>query len=161
MFVGLDGRGQVSWILEDGTEAYVRARGLNVDELVAVADAPKPRPATAPIASFDLPDTAPASFGLIAEHTAPWTIKNASVAAAQPAASTCVSVSSQPQPPSGMGSGSIWGITPNFNNEAPTSFGRSHPMHRSPRQHSGSHEQSALKPTTRGDCQIRGVTGLA
>lgn len=112
MFVGLDGRGQVSWILEDGTEAYVRARGLNVDELVAVADAPKPRPATAPIASFDLPDTAPASFGLIAEHTAPWTIKNASVAAAQPAASTCVSVSSQPQPPSGMGSGSIWGSLP-------------------------------------------------
>jgi hypothetical protein len=80
LFIGPAGQGQISWILEDGSEAYLRSRGLTADQLLAIANALAPRPTDAAVVGFDLTDTAPPGFALVAETTAPLTTRGASTA---------------------------------------------------------------------------------
>ena len=54
VYVGPQGQGSISWMLADGSEAYLRARGLSSDELVTVARALTPRPATVAVPGFDV-----------------------------------------------------------------------------------------------------------
>ena len=65
------GQGQISWVLDDGSEAYVRSRGLSADQLSAIATALSARPVDAAVPGFDLTAAAPAGFALVAETTAP------------------------------------------------------------------------------------------
>jgi hypothetical protein len=78
LFIGGAGQGQISWILEDGSEAYLRSRHLDADQLLAIANALIPRPTDAAVVGFDLADAAPAGFSLVAETTAPLTTSGAS-----------------------------------------------------------------------------------
>jgi hypothetical protein len=78
LFIGAQGQGQISWILDDGSEAYLRSRHLSADDLVAIARALVPRPADAPTVGFDLAADAPGGFHLAAETTAPFAARSAS-----------------------------------------------------------------------------------
>jgi hypothetical protein len=48
------GNGEGSWILQDGTWAYVRSRGMTEDELVALTRRMTPRALSHPVPGFDL-----------------------------------------------------------------------------------------------------------
>ncbi len=78
VFVGRAGQGQISWVLDDGSEAYVRSRGLSADQLSAIATALSARPVDAAVPGFDLTAAAPAGFALVAETTAPLAVSTAS-----------------------------------------------------------------------------------
>jgi hypothetical protein len=80
LFIGAQRQGQISWILDDGSEAYLRSRHLSADDLVAIARALVPRPVAAPIVGFDLAADAPGGFHLGAETTAPFAARSASTA---------------------------------------------------------------------------------
>ncbi len=55
-----EGEGEARWLLPDDSEAYVRSRGLDGEELRDLVAALSPRPRSAPIAAFNLtnPDIA-------------------------------------------------------------------------------------------------------
>lgn len=82
VYVGPGGSGQISWLLGDGSEAYVRSRWLGRDELVALASALEPRAADATVAGFDVSGPLPADLQLVAEDTAPLAWRSASTSCA-------------------------------------------------------------------------------
>ena len=67
VFVGPGGQGQVSGLLPDGSEMYIRSRQLNRATLIAYATALVPRPTDAPIPGFDVVGDLPGGATLIAE----------------------------------------------------------------------------------------------
>ncbi|MCP4958309.1 MAG: hypothetical protein GY925_03460 [Actinomycetia bacterium] len=62
-----EGEGEARWLLPDGSEAYVRSRGLNGEELRGLVAALSPRPQSAPIAAFNLTDPDRTGFEIIDE----------------------------------------------------------------------------------------------
>jgi hypothetical protein len=63
-----NGNGHASWTLPDGSSAYLRARGLNRAQVLAIVGRLAPRPVDAPIPGFDYDaDGAPAGLELVAE----------------------------------------------------------------------------------------------
>lgn len=61
-FIAGDGQGEVSWVLLDGSEVYLRGRGFDRGQLLAVATGLQARSTDDPIAGFDL--AAPPGSGL-------------------------------------------------------------------------------------------------
>jgi hypothetical protein len=72
LFTGPDGRGEISWILDDGSQAYLRSRGVGAGDLIGIADALIARPLDHPIVGFDLDESAPPGFVLAAETVTPF-----------------------------------------------------------------------------------------
>ena len=77
VYVGPQGQGSISWMLADGSEAYLRARGLSSDELVTVARALTPRPATVAAPGFDVTAAVPGGMQLVAETATPLSLRSA------------------------------------------------------------------------------------
>lgn len=75
-FVGtyLSGNGEVTWNLPDGSQGYVRSRGLDRDTLVAIVSALTPRATDTAIPGFDYATSGPSGLELVAEqmNTEPW-----------------------------------------------------------------------------------------
>ncbi len=69
-----NGNGEAEWTLSDGSVGYLRSRGLDLDELIAIIGQLTPRPADATINGFDYGADGPAGLELVAErmNTAPW-----------------------------------------------------------------------------------------
>jgi len=67
IFIGEYGQGQASWILPDGSEAYIRSRGLTREELIAYAAALQPRDTDSQIPGFDIIGDLPNNATLIGE----------------------------------------------------------------------------------------------
>jgi hypothetical protein len=64
-----NGNGEAQWTVPDGSVAYLRARGVTADELLAVARALVPRPADARVPGFDVEPVAgwPDGFELVVD----------------------------------------------------------------------------------------------
>ena len=62
------GNGEAEWTLADGSMGYLRSRGLDREQLVAVLEQLAPRPADAPIPGFDYADKGPDGLSLVAEQ---------------------------------------------------------------------------------------------
>jgi uncharacterized protein YoaH (UPF0181 family) len=67
VFTAEYGQGSVTWLLPDGSEAYVRSRGFDADQLLTIARALTPRPADAAIAGFDISPDASSTLRIVAE----------------------------------------------------------------------------------------------
>ncbi len=67
-----NGNGEAIWNLDDGTQGYLRSRGMSVDVLTAIVGGLTPRDADAAIAGFDYTPPADDTTGIefVAEHTA-------------------------------------------------------------------------------------------
>ncbi len=66
-----NGNGEARWDLPDGTQGYLRSRGLNEVELVGVVERLVARPLTAAVPGFDHDDAAaPASLHLVVDDLA-------------------------------------------------------------------------------------------
>jgi hypothetical protein len=65
-----DGQGDALWVLDDGSEVYLRARGFDTDQVIALAEALVPRPADAAIAGFDLEPPAESGMQIVDETAA-------------------------------------------------------------------------------------------
>jgi hypothetical protein len=65
-----NGNGEAVWNLSDGTQGYLRSRGLDTTALAAIVARLTPRDRSAPVAGFDYagPPNRPAHLELIAEH---------------------------------------------------------------------------------------------
>ncbi len=70
-----NGNGEAEWTLPDGSVGYLRSRGLDRDQLVAILGQLTPRPTDAPVNGFDYGDGGPDGLELVAErmNTEPWT----------------------------------------------------------------------------------------
>ena len=62
-----DGDGEAVWNLPDGSQGYLRTRGLERDDVVAILTALTPRSPDSAIPGFDY-DTGPAGLGLVTER---------------------------------------------------------------------------------------------
>jgi hypothetical protein len=67
VYVGVYGQGAVEWTLSDGSEGYIRTRGFDRAELVALARALRPRRVQLPVAGFDLSSPAPGRLAIVGE----------------------------------------------------------------------------------------------
>jgi len=69
-----NGNGEAEWTTSDGSVGYLRSRGLDRDEVIAIIGQLTPREADATINGFDYGADGPASLELVAErmNTAPW-----------------------------------------------------------------------------------------
>ncbi|MGD9995618.1 MAG: hypothetical protein AB7L17_02830 [Ilumatobacteraceae bacterium] len=65
-----DGQGEASWVLDDGSEVYIRERGFDADQVIALADALVARPTDAAIAGFDLDPPALSGVQIVSETAA-------------------------------------------------------------------------------------------
>ncbi len=62
-----NGNGEAEWTLPDGSIGYLRARGLDREQLVSILTQLTPRPADAPIPGFDYGPDGPDGLELVAE----------------------------------------------------------------------------------------------
>ena len=62
-----NGNGEVGWMLEDGSQGYLRSRGLSDDELVEIVSALSPRSSDAAVPGFDYRQPADSELEVIVD----------------------------------------------------------------------------------------------
>lgn len=67
VYVGIYGQGNVVWMLADGSEVYIRTRGFDRAQLIAIAHALRPRATSSPIPGFDLTRPSPLGLAVVGE----------------------------------------------------------------------------------------------
>lgn len=63
-----NGNGEVVWNMIDGSQGYLRSRGLDRDQLIAIVSALRPRPADAAVPGFDYGDGGPSPLELVVDQ---------------------------------------------------------------------------------------------
>jgi len=71
VYIGIYGQENVVWKLPDGSEVYIRARGFNRTDLVALARALRPRPTALSIPGLDVTRPAPYGLAVVGETAGP------------------------------------------------------------------------------------------